>query len=220
MGGITEHEEQGLQDRMASLALRDKTEGVEEVDEYAEHRHTNTQATRRGSTSHTGKGDRRSRSADVRSTPHRHHASHSRLNPDTHTHAHHTHGKRMRGEVNIRIVDFAHTTTGRDILPMPPGEDTSTLGKGYETKYDQVTGKALARFPPKFARKADMGFLFGLKSCCEALTGIWEDAGGSRSDIWTEVHGSVQGVGGDEEEGVRDVFERAFPDGVEDVLST
>lgn len=228
LGGISEREEHGMNDPVASVdASNMDREDNEEEDEFAEHRHTNTLSTRRGSPPPTvGRSDRRSRSADVKSSLHpgrhasRHHKSHERPHSqqpgDNNTPPA---NKRVRGEVNIRIVDFAHTTTGQDIIPMPPGEDVSGLGKGYETKYDETTGKALARFPPKFGRKADMGFLFGLKSCCEALTGIWEEATGKVGGVWDEVGAGDEGVEG-VGEGVRDVFERAFPDGVEDVLST
>jgi hypothetical protein len=93
---------------------------------------------------------------------------------------------------------------------MPPGEDTSVLGKGYDTKYDEATGKALARFPPKWPNRPDMGFLWGLKSCCEALKGIWQKEMGQQG-VWEDLEEMVE---------LKKVFERAFPEGEEDVLST
>ena len=152
---------------------------------------------------------RRSRSVDLdtnRDHPHRRH-SHS------HSHSHSRKPKqKIRGEVNIRIVDFAHTTTGinRDILPMPKDyEQTGQLGKGYDTKYDLETGLALARFPPRNPDRPDMGFLFGIKSVCEALTEIYvnhESSQGLSRDRWWDGT----------EDRVRTVFEKAFPRGVED----
>ena len=137
------------------------------VDEYAEHRHRHShshadahhpEANPGGSTS------RRSRSVD---------AAHRRQRPNA------SNTLRLRGEVNIRVVDFAHTTTGRDFLPTPAEElrreDPVALGKGYDTHFDPQTGLAMARFPPKHRSTPDMGFLFGLKSVCEALRGIWQD---------------------------------------------
>ncbi|KAI9637748.1 uncharacterized protein MKK02DRAFT_22466 [Dioszegia hungarica] len=147
---------------------------------------------------------RRSRSVDHHSK-HRHHHSHSH----SHSHSRTAHSQddtpsqapkkasnRIRGEINLRVVDFAHTTTGADFVPMPrdPDEDVQALGKGYDTRFDPETGLALARFPPKHADRPDMGFVFGLRSVVEALQDILAEAG----------EGAVQV----KEEG--DVFERAF----------
>jgi hypothetical protein len=81
---------------------------------------------------------------------------------------------RSRGEVVVRIVDFAHTTTGKDIrFPYPPGvSDPPNMGKGYETLFDDV-GLALARFPPHHPSEADMGFIFGIRSVVHSLTDIY-----------------------------------------------
>jgi len=89
-------------------------------------------------------------------------------------------GKRKRGEVNVRIVDFAHTTTGRDWLPYPPpaGRDIVqqvSSSKGYQAEVDVETGLIYARFPPHFPEEPDRGFLFGLKSLTEALENIWNE---------------------------------------------
>jgi inositol-hexakisphosphate kinase len=81
---------------------------------------------------------------------------------------------RKRGQIRIRVVDFAHPTTGKDFAPMMPGEDTSHLGKGYDAPIDPISGRPRARFPPKHPRAPDMGFLFGLKSICGALKEIYE----------------------------------------------
>jgi hypothetical protein len=77
----------------------------------------------------------------------------------------------------VRIVDFAHTTTGRDWLPYPSSLDRSahetTGSEGYHADIDPETGLIYARFPPHFPDEPDRGFLFGLKSLSEALEKIW-----------------------------------------------
>lgn len=104
---------------------------------------------------------------------------------------------RLRGEINLRVVDFAHTTTGVDFIPMIPNphEDIQALGKAYDTLFDAETGLALARFPPKHKNRADMGFIFGLKSVVSALRDIWSE------EVGTEDFGELENA---------DVFERAF----------
>jgi hypothetical protein len=89
-------------------------------------------------------------------------------------------GKRKRGEVNVRIVDFAHTTTGRDWLPYPkeppsarPQESSSS--KGYQAEFDPETGYLYARFPPHYPDQPDQGFLFGLKNLTASLERIWNE---------------------------------------------
>jgi len=86
-------------------------------------------------------------------------------------------GRRKRGEVNVRIVDFAHTTTGQDWVPHPdPGyrnflsEGSST---GYEEDIDPETGLIFARFPPHYPEQSDRGFLAGLRSLTQTLERIW-----------------------------------------------
>lgn len=116
--------------------------------------------------------------------------------------------KRLRGEVNIRVVDFAHTTTGRDFIPFPsthvdPPE--KTLGKGYDTQIDPETGLNFARFPPKHVGQPDMGFVYGLKNVCAALEGIWRgEAGDEAVDRWLEVMENGH------------VFRKAFGEGVDE----
>ena len=162
----------------------------EEEDEYAEHRHRPS----RPSHSRNGSG-RRSRSVDL---GHHRHVKPSESRPLKASNV-----RRIRGEVNIRVVDFAHTTTGRDFIPFAPGEDDiSDLGKGYDTRIDESTGLAMARFPPKHPTQPDLGFVYGLKSVCEALREIWEgEVGTSQTEMGEMVSGEV--------------FDRAFPDGFE-----
>ncbi|KAF8897247.1 hypothetical protein BD779DRAFT_1489840 [Infundibulicybe gibba] len=87
-------------------------------------------------------------------------------------------GRRKRGEVNVRIVDFAHTTTGRDWLPYPSNDcslpnETASNHQGYYSEVDPETGLIYARFPPHFPDQPDRGFLLGLKNLANTLEQIW-----------------------------------------------
>ncbi|KAI6122743.1 SAICAR synthase-like protein [Pisolithus croceorrhizus] len=89
-------------------------------------------------------------------------------------------GKRRRGEVSVRIVDFAHTTTGHDWAPYPPPAGRRVIhqvssSKGYQAEVDEETGIIYARFPPHYPEEPDRGFLFGLKNLTEALEKIWNE---------------------------------------------
>ncbi|KAK0491205.1 hypothetical protein IW261DRAFT_1436378 [Armillaria novae-zelandiae] len=130
---------------------------------------------------------------------------------------------RKRGEANVRIVDFAHTTTGKDWLPYPrPGEDmpphdVSSSSKGYQAEVDPETGLIYARFPPHFPEQPDRGFLFGLKSLAGALEGMWNEERLRRiktaKDVYQLPPLSVEG---------REIFDEIFGVDEEDVgaLST
>jgi len=88
--------------------------------------------------------------------------------------------KRRRGEVNIRIVDFAHMTTGHDWHPYPDGFDHRSAqeadgGRGYSADVDPITGLIYARFPPHDPDEPDRGFLFGLKNLAGSLEKIYND---------------------------------------------
>lgn len=87
--------------------------------------------------------------------------------------------RRKRGEVQIRLVDFAHTTTGQDWLPHPPpGQHETegiTSGPGYQADVDPETGLVYARFPPHYPDEPDRGFLFGLMNLAETLEKIWNE---------------------------------------------
>lgn len=142
-----------------------------------------------------------------------------------------SHRHRKRGEVNVRIVDFAHTTTGRDFL-LPPASPLDRAqgqghghgmsvesGSGYQADVDPATGLIYARFAPKHPDAPDYGFLFGLRSVARTLEGIWDaervrrfkDAarsgpGGRRSD---DLLGALAAEG-------KDVFDLVFPDGTDE----
>lgn len=161
------------------------------------------------SNSHTQTHDRHHDDDHSNHHHHRHHHQHHQRGSSHST----TNTKRIRGEVNIRVVDFAHTTTGLDFIPFPPNHvdpPDHELGKGYDTQLDPETGLNLARFPPKHPHQPDMGFVYGLKNVCAALEGIWRDAVGDE-----EVDRRLEGMGN------RDVFVKAFGEEEgEDELST
>jgi inositol-hexakisphosphate kinase len=107
--------------------------------------------------------------------------------------------KRKRGEVNIRIVDFAHTTTGTDYLPYsnsaedPEGRfatKTVMSGKGYQAPVDPETGLLYARFPPHHPELPDLGFLFGLKNLYSSLVTTWEEDNTQRAKLAREASSS------------------------------
>jgi inositol-hexakisphosphate 5-kinase len=90
--------------------------------------------------------------------------------------------KKKRGEVIIRVVDFAHTTTGNDYLVSPPDHVLDTIndeilksGKGYQAYVDPETGLLYARFPPHHPDLPDLGFLFGLKNLYESLEDTYNE---------------------------------------------
>jgi hypothetical protein len=90
--------------------------------------------------------------------------------------------RRVKGGVTVRIVDFAHSTSGQDIkYPYPEGvRDPPNLGKGYCPLIDEETGLALARFPPKHPKDPDLGFIYGISSIVASLRGIYADEGERR----------------------------------------
>ncbi|WRT67515.1 uncharacterized protein IL334_004487 [Kwoniella shivajii] len=166
-----------------------ETIGEAAEDEWAEHRHRPIK--RADQNVETPHNDRRSRSADIHTSQSRKPQGHSRVRGSQHSHH-----RKIRGEVNIRVVDFAHTTTGQDFVPFPRDHfDPPDLGKGYDTQFDEATGLTMARFPPKHRYQPDMGFIFGLKNVCETLTSIYDSSMGHNGMAIKEN---------------RDVFEQAF----------
>ncbi|GAA5980109.1 hypothetical protein JCM5350_001765 [Sporobolomyces pararoseus] len=92
-------------------------------------------------------------------------------------HRHHHHHRRSRskkhkvhGEVTIRLIDFAHCTTGDDFVT--PEEGASLNLEPGEFAPD---GRVVARFPPTHPNQPDLGFLLGLRSLCAALKQIWTE---------------------------------------------
>lgn len=77
-------------------------------------------------------------------------------------------GQLEAGEMNIRLIDFAHCTTGDDFLPpLQPGE--------HDVPSADPDVYPRARFPPIHADEPDVGFLLGLQSICNSLKGTWAE---------------------------------------------
>ncbi|GAA5934528.1 inositol polyphosphate kinase KCS1 [Sporobolomyces koalae] len=108
----------------------------------------------------------------------RHHSTQAETKKEhTGRHRHHHHHRRSRskkhkvsGEVTIRLIDFAHCTTGDDFVTPETGA-TLELEPG-EFAPD---GRVVARFPPTHPNQPDLGFLLGLRSLCAALKQIWAE---------------------------------------------
>lgn len=102
---------------------------------------------------------------------HNHHSHHS------HSHSHPENGTRKRtkvpGGVTIRLIDFAHCTTGDDFLP-PTSSPSPT---------PDPLGRVRATFPPTHPNQPDLGFLLGLKSLCAALKIVWSEATGDQERL-------------------------------------
>ena len=127
-------------------------------------------------------------------------------------------GRRKRGEINVRIVDFAHTTTGRDWLPYADAKDRNQLhdvlssSEGYYAEVDPETGLLYARFPPYYPEQPDRGFLVGLKNLTISLEEIWNEerirrikaARDNPSLAACQIHALY--VGG------KEIFDEIFPD--------
>lgn len=94
------------------------------------------------------------------------HPKPSHLSPPNPRHQH-SRKHKIPGCVTIRLIDFAHCTTGDDFVP-PRVE-------GEAVEEEEVDdGRIRATFPPTHPNQPDLGFLLGLKSLCAALKGIWE----------------------------------------------
>lgn len=70
--------------------------------------------------------------------------------------------RRRKGEINIRIIDFAHCTTGHD------------YDFNRDREQDSGFDLPVARFPPKLINGPDSGYLFGLKNLAASFEEIWE----------------------------------------------
>jgi len=71
--------------------------------------------------------------------------------------------RRLKGEINIRIIDFAHCTTGADFVFQ--GEDPGDYADPHRPR---------VRFPPKDRDGPDYGYLWGLKNLAASFEEIWE----------------------------------------------
>ncbi|PVG03529.1 hypothetical protein CPB86DRAFT_779245 [Serendipita vermifera] len=163
--------------------------------EYARTLAESAEATTRTAESMDRLGRSRAKSEEregARKVLRRTHSEDVLVNPSL-EHAAEQDSKRKRGEVIIRVVDFAHTTTGHDYLVYPPDQqpppdefpadgerEILSSGKGYQAEVDPETGLLYARFPPHHPEQPDLGFLFGLKNLYETLEGIYEEERGRR----------------------------------------
>ncbi|GEM10102.1 inositol hexakisphosphate kinase 1 [Rhodotorula toruloides] len=101
-----------------------------------------------------------------------------------HAHDHHRHRKhgdrshrrsrskkrKVPGAVTIRLIDFAHCTTGDDFITP---EEAAELDLDLEPGDIAPDGRIVARFPPTHPNQPDLGFALGLRSLCAALRMIW-----------------------------------------------
>ena len=69
--------------------------------------------------------------------------------------------KRQAGQITIRLIDFAHCTTGDDFRPVGALPDDSDP-------------RPQATYPPTHSDLPDTGFLLGVQSLCAALETIWD----------------------------------------------
>ncbi|GJN92683.1 hypothetical protein Rhopal_005718-T1 [Rhodotorula paludigena] len=111
------------------------------------------------------------------SSHHRHHHSHHGHDSSRRSRHHSTRRSRsskkmgkLAGAVTIRLIDFAHCTTGKDFLNPEEGDSL-----GLEPGDFSPDGKVVARFPPTHDKQPDRGFALGLRSLCAALRMIWAD---------------------------------------------
>ncbi|CAH7690692.1 inositol polyphosphate kinase-domain-containing protein [Phakopsora pachyrhizi] len=107
------------------------------------------------------------------------------------------------GEVMIRLIDFAHCTTGDDFLL--PGQSPDV----------EDPEKPRASFPPSHPNQPDCGFLLGLKSLCAALKEMWERERDKRKHDYENGFKDVEVLGPLEVSGA-DVWEVIFGPGAED----
>jgi inositol-hexakisphosphate 5-kinase len=187
--------EETVQTQYLSTSPGSQPGTIGEAEDYSEHRHLPSRS--EGYDEEPGAPVRRSRSADA-------HRTREGGRPDRDL-------RRKRGEVNIRIVDFAHTTTGHDFLPPLPNEDQSELGKGYSAVTDPKTGLPHARFPPKHSSNPDLGFLFGLKNICGALHRGWKAEAGRRDEAIRHGDCSAGPLPSFEVTENAHIFEKIFP---------
>ncbi|GAA5856065.1 hypothetical protein JCM8547_002963 [Rhodosporidiobolus lusitaniae] len=132
-------------------------------------------------------------------TQHSSHRSHNRrssrrprrANGEEGHRPHKTKKRKVPGAVTIRLIDFAHCTTGDDFLDP---DDAAQFG--FSPGDQAGDGRIVARFPPTHPNQPDLGFLLGLKSLCAALKMIWADewAKGNLPGFERDLHVEGEGV--------------------------
>ncbi|KDN51436.1 hypothetical protein K437DRAFT_272934 [Tilletiaria anomala UBC 951] len=84
--------------------------------------------------------------------------------------------RRRKGEMKIRIIDFAHSTTGSDFRN-PNEEAPKEL-----IDPDEYFARPVVRFPPRLHEGPDSGYLWGLKNLCASFAEIWKTERKKRID--------------------------------------
>ncbi len=118
--------------------------------------------------------------------------------------------RRRKGEINIRIIDFAHCTTGHDY--------------DFEPHVGSATGLPKARFPPKLTDGPDSGYLFGLQNLARSFEEIWQTERERRREVRATLrqngneadedeHGRYVGDLGELKVAGAEVFGEIFGDG-------
>ncbi|GAC72900.1 hypothetical protein PANT_7d00330 [Moesziomyces antarcticus T-34] len=128
--------------------------------------------------------------------------------------------RRRKGEINVRIIDFAHCTTGHDY--------------DFEAHAPGAPGLPKARFPPKLTDGPDSGYLFGLQNLARSFEEIWQTERERRQEVRTTLrqngderdedeHGRYVGDLGELKVAGGEVFDEIFgngPHGLHGYVST
>ena len=95
--------------------------------------------------------------------------------------------RRKKGEINIRIIDFAHCTTGHDFtFPNRPGDEAQQ-----QQPLPAEEQMPVARYPPVLIDGPDSGYLYGLKHLSASFETIWEQEREARmADAFAEARQS------------------------------
>ena len=120
--------------------------------------------------------------------PHHHHHHRGQpQRPERHRHRSRSKKTRVSGAVTIRLIDFAHCTTGDDFVDP---DEVERLGLDLEPGEFAPDGRIVARFPPTHPNQPDLGFCLGLRSLCAALKMIWtaEIDAGRLEGVDRELH--------------------------------
>lgn len=113
--------------------------------------------------------------------------------------------RRRKGEINIRIIDFAHCTTGSDFI-YPESDADSDANSSAVATADQSNELApppalpRARFPPTLRDGPDSGYLWGLKNLAASFEQIWESERRRRLEGAAAAAAENEDEAGDEDE--------------------
>lgn len=109
--------------------------------------------------------------------------------------------RRRRGEINIRIIDFAHCSTGSDFL-FPDDPDFESRKAEIDALNERIAAgledpalrpMPVARFPPRRRDGPDSGYLWGLRRLAESFELIWERERERRVEEARRSLGEAQG---------------------------